>query len=49
MGAVWPLFEVTVGELPQLQWTVRGDELLCCCGYCIKNRRIIMQMRMTAG
>jgi hypothetical protein len=26
MGAGWPLFEVTVGELPQLQWTVRGDE-----------------------
>jgi hypothetical protein len=25
MGAGWPLFEVTVGELPQLQWTVRGD------------------------
>jgi hypothetical protein len=23
LGAGWPLFEVTIGELPQLQWTVR--------------------------
>jgi hypothetical protein len=31
LGAGWPLFEVTVGELPQLQWTVSGYDVLRWC------------------